>query len=77
MADEQEFYDFTHRDFRPDHKPIVIRPGIPLGPLDPSKAARMLVKAARKHAPSGNVSKAGTGRGGIRSGGMKISGGKK
>lgn len=77
MPENEGFYDFTHRDFRPDHKPIVIKPGIPLGPMNPWKAASSLLKAARKHAPNQNVSKAGTGRGGMRTGGSRVAGGKK
>lgn len=63
---------FTHRDFRPDHQPIEIEPGIPIGPIDPRKAGRLLCKTARKHAPNPGVSKAGTGHGsGTGKGGAK------
>lgn len=57
---------FTHRDYRPDHQPIEIPKGIQLGPFDPSKAARMIVKAARKHAPNTKVAHAGNVKGGVK-----------
>jgi hypothetical protein len=46
---EDEFSDFTHRDYRPDHVANPTPRGIPYDPfMSPQQAGRILVKVARK-----------------------------
>lgn len=42
--------DFTHRDYRPDHKPNPTKPGIPVSffGMTPQKAGALLNKVAVK-----------------------------
>lgn len=51
MPENEGFYDFTHRDFRPDHKPIVIKPGIPLGPHEPLESGKFTTQSSPKTRP--------------------------
>ena len=57
---EDEFSDFTHRDYRPDHVANPTPKGIPypIG-MSPSKAASLLNKVAAKSrmAPRGRTAK--------------------
>lgn len=46
---DDEFSDFTHRDYRPNHVANPTRPGVPYDAfMSPQKAGSLLCKVARK-----------------------------